>query len=35
MSHMCIVLPISLFDQYQIMRKSDKVALGRYLKDIN
>ena len=35
MSHMCIVLPISLFDQYQMMRKSDQVALGRYLKNIN
>ena len=29
------VLPMSLFDQYQMMRKSDKVALGRYLKNIN
>ena len=32
---MCIVLPISLFDQYHMMRKSDKVGLGRYLKNIN
>ena len=29
------VLPMSLFDQYQMMRKSDKAALGKYLKNIN
>ena len=29
------MVPMSLFDQYQMMRKSDKAALGSYLKNIN
>ena len=29
------VVPMSLFDDYQMMRKANKAALGKYLKKLN